>query len=236
MKAKQVIGTILLVQALAFISGEAFAQSSGNEAAQRLQGQLMEVETARRALQIEVTRLQAELAKRDAAPAKSAAAPKDAGVPARAARQGREIASLKTTLQERDAAIAQLKADLAAQKTGQAETDAKLRQQATAAANMAAVADNARQTLALRDELLELCRARNAELYTLGKEALDRYVSMDSAEFFARREPFAQLKRVQMENAAQDFEDRLRAARVHKETLPPSLEKKMQSDLAKPRP
>ncbi|WP_165186545.1 hypothetical protein [Caulobacter soli] len=95
------------------------------------------------------------------------------------------------------------------------------------------VADNARQEtdalraeLKLKDELLVLGRQRNAELYTISSEILDRLARRKSLE------PFVQAHRVSMENKVQDYEDRLRAARVYDTTLPPSVQLRMQQELS----
>ena len=93
--------------------------------------------------------------------------------------------------------------------------------------------DNARQQvealraeMALKDELLLLARDRNAELYTVASEILARHAKQRSWE------PFIQSSRVRLENLVQSYEDRLRAARVTAATLPPSVEARMQQELA----
>jgi hypothetical protein len=48
---------------------------------------------------------------------------------------------------------------------------------------------------------------------------------------FTKREPVLQLQQVKLQNLMQEFEDRLRAQRMHEDTLPPSLEKQMQDSL-----
>lgn len=89
----------------------------------------------------------------------------------------------------------------------------------------------ARAEAALKDELIVLGRERNAELYGTAKEILDRYGDLDFRDVMSRREPFVQASRVRLENQMQDYEDRLRAARVYETTLPPSVEARMQRDL-----
>ena len=93
--------------------------------------------------------------------------------------------------------------------------------------------DNARQQvealraeIALKDELLVLARERNAELYAVASEVLARHAKQRSWEIFV------QSSRVRMENLVQSYEDRLRAARVTEATLPPSVNERMQRELA----
>ncbi|ATY31563.1 hypothetical protein [Sphingomonas psychrotolerans] len=104
------------------------------------------------------------------------------------------------------------------------------------------IADNARQSMEamraemkLRDELLVLGRERNAELYAVAMEIAEKHVRRKDWE------PFTQHSRVRMENLKQSYEDRLRAARITAETLPPSVQQRMDAELgtgaaAKPAP
>ncbi|TGX54898.1 hypothetical protein E5A73_05490 [Sphingomonas gei] len=94
------------------------------------------------------------------------------------------------------------------------------------------IADNARQSMEamraemkLKDELLVLGRERNAELYTIAMEIAQKYVRRKDWE------PFTQHSRVRMENLKQSYEDRLRAARITAETLPPSVQQRMDAEL-----
>ena len=102
------------------------------------------------------------------------------------------------------------------------------------------VADNARVQVArlreearLKDELLTLGRARNAEMLTLGREILDRYKRKGFGAVLTGSEPFVQSSRVKLETLAQDYEDKLRAARFTTDTLPPSVQERMRADLDK---
>ncbi len=103
------------------------------------------------------------------------------------------------------------------------------------------VADNARQQVEtlrdeakLKDELLALGQARNADLYKLGSEILDQYQHKGLGKVISGNEPFLQTSRVKLENLVQDYEDKLRAARFTETTLPPSVEERMKRDLQKP--
>jgi chromosome segregation ATPase len=53
------------------------------------------------------------------------------------------------------------------------------------------------------------CTARNQKLYQVGSEILDAYSHMTVGTVIASREPFAASERVKLENAAQDYGDRL---------------------------
>ncbi|RXZ66312.1 hypothetical protein [Pelagerythrobacter rhizovicinus] len=88
------------------------------------------------------------------------------------------------------------------------------------------VAENARQQvarlraeLALKDELIALGIERNAQLYELAVEVIEKGLSKRSVE------PFLQTARVKMENLQQDYVDRAHAVRIYPGTPPPSLQK-----------
>jgi chromosome segregation ATPase len=60
---------------------------------------------------------------------------------------------------------------------------------------------------------LQGCEAKNAALYRLGEDVLDLY---DKKDFFdiVTREPVTKLKRVELENVMQGYEDKLRDNRI----------------------
>lgn len=116
-----------------------------------------------------------------------------------------------------------------------ATLQARFAQQGQALENHRRMLAQARAEIALKDELLVLGRQRNAELYQIASQILDRYAGMGVGEALVRREPFVQAARVDLENRVQDYEDRLRAARVYETTLPPSVERRMQEDLERRR-
>ncbi|WP_337828490.1 hypothetical protein [Pseudonocardia sp. TMWB2A] len=115
-------------------------------------------------------------------------------------------------------------------------SDAQSLAAAEAVRRDAVALDNARKEvrrlrteLALRNELIELGRTRNAELYEVAQAMLDRLMKNKSYD------PFFQTGRVRMENLKQEYEDKLRAARIYEHTLPPSVQKRMDADLARQR-
>lgn len=56
---------------------------------------------------------------------------------------------------------------------------------------------------------LKVCTEQNAKLYQTGQELVSAYQNIGVGEVLAAREPFLGLKRVELENAAQGFGDRL---------------------------
>ena len=94
-----------------------------------------------------------------------------------------------------------------------------------AAYNQAAAMAKARDEAAAHFQALNkqltdrtaLCEEKNAHLVEIGNEILDRFTDRGFLESFSQTEPFTQIKRVELENIAQDYDDR-----VHAEKLPPS--------------
>jgi chromosome segregation ATPase len=63
-------------------------------------------------------------------------------------------------------------------------------------------------------EKLERAEAKNERIFGVGKEIIDWLAHVGVGGAIAAREPFLGLKRVQLENAAQDFEDKLYGERL----------------------
>ncbi|WP_411818608.1 hypothetical protein [Hyphococcus sp. DH-69] len=101
----------------------------------------------------------------------------------------------------------------------------QLERQQQIAENARLEVERLRKELLLRDELIDLGIERNAELYAIVVEIIEKGLSKKSLE------PFLQLKRVEIENLKQDYEDRARAARIYESTLPPSVQEKMEEAL-----
>ena len=74
--------------------------------------------------------------------------------------------------------------------------------------------DQSAAALAARETDLGVCRAKNAELIDTAKALLAAYRGVTVADVLARREPLTGLKRVQFEQAAQDYGDRIHNGRL----------------------
>ena len=60
---------------------------------------------------------------------------------------------------------------------------------------------------------LQSCETKNAQLYKIGEEVLDLYDKQDIFDL-ASREPITKLKRVEIENAMQNYEDKMRDSKI----------------------
>jgi chromosome segregation ATPase len=84
--------------------------------------------------------------------------------------------------------------------------------------------DKLQTTLADAQKQLGTCADKNAKLLKLGNEILDAYQQFDVGEAIAANEPFISIHRVELENMAQDFDDRLHEGGFDpnaKQTSPP---------------
>jgi peptidoglycan hydrolase CwlO-like protein len=217
-----------LVAGLMAVVPTVHAQSSDNDLLRRTQMQLRQSEQERNSLRGELARLQAQVdgqmaemekARQQVTQAQSAQnSAATAELSARASKAKQLSDTLQVSLQSKSEEVAKLRADNA--------------RQAQALQNVQAMLQQAQQSVGLRDELVDLFRTRNQELYKVGTElvALYRNKDMDS---LVKREPVLQIQQVKLQNLMQDYEDRLRTSRVYPDTLPPSVEKAMQENLRK---
>jgi chromosome segregation ATPase len=88
----------------------------------------------------------------------------------------------------------------------------------TAVTLRAAEADRARlqQDLAQSKSAFDRCADRNYQLYQLDNEVLDRYQHQSAFSYLERAEPFARIKRTEIENLAEEYKVRAEELRVQK--------------------
>lgn len=86
------------------------------------------------------------------------------------------------------------------------------------AANIARTTEAARAQLEAQNSVLNeratSCEVKNAELFNVGNEILDRYSGVGLGDTLAIREPFIGFKRVELQNLVQDYQDKLLDQRV----------------------
>lgn len=156
-----------------------------------LQAKLAAAEAARQALDAQVK----------AAAGKLAAAEQQAVVQAEAAgRLDADLAERAAALDKARGTIGQCRGALdQAKEAGRATAEARR--------NVAAQRDD-------QTRRAEACEAKNVQLYRLGEDLLDAYAKVGLGEVIARGEPFLGLKRVELENLAQDYQDKLLDGKV----------------------
>ena len=82
---------------------------------------------------------------------------------------------------------------------------------ALAAKAVAAQRDKATLAAVTSERRAEDLSSKNAELFRLGSEILDRYEKFGLGAQFLAREPFVGRARIELENQIQDFDDQLLA-------------------------
>ena len=60
-----------------------------------------------------------------------------------------------------------------------------------------------------KEKVLEVCSAKNTKLYAFGLELVKFYDKPSTFQSLLRSEPFTQLKRVELENILQDYNDKI---------------------------
>ena len=189
-------GLLIVIAALA---GTAQAQSArqGNDGLARMQAAMQQLSAERTTLQGEKTRLETRVAELE----KQLAAAQD------------ENKSVSAQLTRSQAAEQQATAN------GEALNE-RLKQAHDRTDELVShfreTATTLQQTERERGELqqqLDVCTQRNVALYGVGMEVLDRYESKGFWSVMKQKEPFTQLKRVEIENLAEDYRQRLDDAR-----------------------
>jgi chromosome segregation ATPase len=69
--------------------------------------------------------------------------------------------------------------------------------------------DKAQKTLDDLQKKIGVCEDRNAKLFKTGNDILNAYQNFDFGDAIGANEPFIGIKRVELENEAQGFDDRL---------------------------
>lgn len=109
-----------------------------------------------------------------------------------------------------DKALAALKQQLAARAHALSQSQSAYQAASNAAGSAAAENSALKSQLAALSGRLTSCQTKNAQLYMLGNQILDAYSHKDDLfGTLGDREPFTDLKRVQLQNIVQDDQDRL---------------------------
>ncbi|MDP2326008.1 MAG: hypothetical protein Q8N51_18555 [Gammaproteobacteria bacterium] len=176
------------------------ARRAGSDASARLQQQLQQLGSERTALQAENARLKEQVAKLE----------KDA----------RSLITEKETLTRR-AGTAESKVSRA--EAGQQSVSSRLEATESRLNEVVGkykeLAEQLREVETERSELarraaadgqgLKVCAQKNAQLAGIANEALDRYEKKGCFGALAQAEPFTRLKRVEVENAVEEYRQRI---------------------------
>jgi chromosome segregation ATPase len=211
------LAALIVAALLLLFANDALAQAAkqgdrDRETIRRLQQQLQKAQQDAAGARNEKAELEKQLAaQKDELEKQRAELPKAQGEASR--ERGRrqsaegEAEKLKAQLAERDKALAEARArgdDLARR-----ERDA-----------LAVIAERDRGLKAYQADLgrqnkeILACEAKNAQLYALNVEILERYRTKSVADVLAREEPFTGLRNVEVFNVVQEYRDKLDGQRV----------------------
>jgi chromosome segregation ATPase len=113
----------------------------------------------------------------------------------------------KTAIQEKDAALSSQRATTEKWQSSYNEAAEAARTRDADAKRLVVVVGQAR-------ERINACETKNTALYKLSEEVLDLYDKRGFLDSVASSEPVTKLKRVEIENTMQDYEDKFRANKL----------------------
>lgn len=203
---KVVISAIVLTCMLA-LPAHAQVQRSGNADA-RVAQQLQQLTSERAALQAENAKLKQELEQAKAQLQKSETAAKTLQARTHTLEQnaGRGNAASQQTEEQLERSRAQLQ-----------ELVGKFRETAQTLRDVEIDRDGAKGQLAAREREFKTCVDRNAGLYNLNSEVLDRMENRGFWSSLTEREPFTKLKRITLENMIDDYRYRADELRLEQQ-------------------
>lgn len=205
-------GHALLLITILLGASQAFGQATSLE--NRLREQLRATTTELQTVKDNQAALEARVAaaERDAAKAQTA---KPVAPPADTARLRAAAADANAVAAARGSELAAAKDKLATMSADLAKARAEAERVQQAAAANAAILTRANTAIGE-------CIAKNDRLAIVANEILDAYRRIDFGTVLASREPFVGKKRLALEQAAQDYDDRLRSEKCALTTVAPA--------------
>lgn len=149
-----------------------------------------------------------------------------AGLQAAKASAEQERDALKKQLATAQAAVAHAKRVVVPDTSAYEENLAKYKEALTQASDSVnksgAERDAAKAAIERQKTVLAACEAKNEQLVKVSNEILDAYKNSDLLDAVESKEPFVGSKRVELENVAQDFGDRIYDGKFDPRTVRPA--------------
>lgn len=124
-----------------------------------------------------------------------------------------ENAKLKTQIEELNRKLAGIKksseAALAKSRESNTALNGDLQQTAQKLRQTESDKNQLQDTVNGQAELIQSCGSKNAELVQINREVLGRYRKKGCFDALLQREPLTQLKRVEVENLVQEYQDQI---------------------------
>jgi chromosome segregation ATPase len=130
----------------------------------------------------------------------------------------KELADLHKQGDADKSALQQTSAQLASQRESNAKLESTYQETSKTLQTREADAKRLTSFLGQTRQRVDACETKNGELYKLAEEVLDLYDKRGFFDSVASNEPVTKLKRVQIENLMQDYEDKFRANKLAQPT------------------
>lgn len=203
------LGVVTLAALAATSSAWAQTQRTGNADARAMQ-QLQQLTSERAALQAENAKLQQDLERVQKDLQKATAG--------KAALENRTRA-LELSASRGETSVQQSAEELERSRAQMQELIAKFRETAQTLRDVEGERAQARSQLAAQERETKTCIDRNAGLYNLNAEVLERIASRGFWSAVGEREPFTKLKRVELDNLIDDYKYRADELRLEQQQV-----------------
>lgn len=207
---------LVVVFALVLVTSLSMAQEARRpapDASARLQQQVQQLASERTALQSENARLKEQVAKLEES-AKALAADKES--------LSRRAGTAETRVSRAEAGQQSVSSRLAATEARLNEVVGKYRELAEKLRQMETERGELARQSAADSQGLKVCAQKNVQLAAVANEALDRYQKKGCFGALAQAEPFTGLKRVEVENAVEEYRQQIGSLKVPADEAPES--------------
>jgi chromosome segregation ATPase len=194
---------VLLLMMLGLAAGAVSAQEArraGNEANARMQQQLQQLGSERTALQSENARLKEQVAKLEK-DAKALATEKETLT--------RRVGTAEGKVSRAESGQQSVSARLESTESRLTEVVGKYKELAEQLRKLETERNELAQQVAVNSQNLKVCGQRNVQLADVANEALDRYEKKGCFGALAQAEPFTGLKRIEVENAVDEYRQQI---------------------------
>jgi cell division protein FtsB len=207
-KRRLVAVVTLLLLVHAGVASAQVQRTGGGAANAQLAAQYQRVVTERAQLQADNEKLkkQVEDLKKELESAKRQSATSAAGVSSSAAQLAAAQAANQSTTQS-----------LEQTKIRMQELITRFRETAVTLKGVESDRSQLQQEASQTKADLSRCVERNAQLYQVDTEVLDRYEHQSAFSYMARGEPFTRLKRTQVENFAEEYRERAQELKMRRD-------------------
>ena len=203
-----------LFLAITLVANPVFAAEKKDKAARRTQQMIQQIQQEKTALQTQLDQKMQEKASLEADVAKEKE--ENAALKAKLIAANRNIDGLQISLKEItaermafEAKLLKTQVELEATKTAVNDLDAKYQGSVYSLKVNEQQRATLTSTLLQKSKVIDVCVAKNSKLYDYGLDLVKLYENPNRYTKVVLTEPFSQLKRAQLENILQDYNDKI---------------------------